>query len=119
VQHPQHVAGRIRAAHPSERDLIVQWEVGFAEDGDLPAAERAVQNIERLVDEGFADDIFHLWEVDNAPVSTARLRRIATAGARVSGVYTPPALRGRGYASALTAALSQHVLDSGRWCCLF
>jgi predicted GNAT family acetyltransferase len=35
-------------------------------------------------------------------------------------VYTPPALRGRGYASALVAAVSQAQLDAGRrFCFLF
>jgi uncharacterized protein len=29
-------------------------------------------------------------------------------------VYTPPELRGRGYASACVAALTQQLLDSGR-----
>jgi hypothetical protein len=35
-------------------------------------------------------------------------------------VYTPPELRGRGYASACVAAASQEHLDAGRrWCFLF
>ena len=39
---------------------------------------------------------------------------------RVNAVYTPPGLRGRGYASACVAALSQKLLDEGRrYCFLF
>jgi len=35
-------------------------------------------------------------------------------------VYTPPEFRGRGYASALVAALSQAMLDAGyHFCTLF
>jgi len=38
----------------------------------------------------------------------------------VSLVYTPPERRNRGYASALVAALSQHLLDAGwQFCVLF
>jgi predicted GNAT family acetyltransferase len=37
---------------------------------------------------------------------------------RVGGVYTPPALRGHGYASANVAAASQHALDSGAVACM-
>ena len=48
-----------------------------------------------------------------------RAQPVAGMGARVSGVSTPGDKRGRGYASALTAALSQKVLAEGLWCCLF
>lgn len=41
-------------------------------------------------------------------------------GIRISAVYTPPDLRCRGYASALTAAVSQDQLNRGRrFCFLF
>ena len=38
-------------------------------------------------------------------------------GIRVNGVYTPPGGRGRGYASAAVAALSQWLLERGRRFC--
>jgi predicted GNAT family acetyltransferase len=38
-------------------------------------------------------------------------------GIRVGAVYTPPAMRRRGYASALVAALSQEQLDAGKKFC--
>jgi hypothetical protein len=41
-------------------------------------------------------------------------------GARVGYVYTPPESRGRGYASACVAALSQGLLDGGvEFCVLY
>ncbi len=41
-------------------------------------------------------------------------------GIRIGPVYTPPRLRGRGYASAVVAELSQTLLDRGRrFCFLF
>lgn len=113
------VAGRMRGARGSDRTMMIEWETGFAIDGGLPAGERDPDFISRLVDDGIAENTFGLWEVDGAAVSTARLRMIGAYAARVSGVYTPPKLRGRGYAAALTAALSQNVLDDGRLCCLF
>ena len=53
----------------------------------------------------------HVWAVDGAAVTMAA----ASTGslARVGGVYTPPELRGRGYASACVAKLSQQLLDRG------
>jgi hypothetical protein len=119
VTPPGDVDGRMRPAQPSERALLIEWEQGFANDAALGAAEREPAFVARVVDETLSDKGFMLWEVNNRPVATARLRRIATSGARVSGVYTPPELRGRSYAAALTAALSQHVLDAGMFCCLF
>jgi predicted GNAT family acetyltransferase len=38
----------------------------------------------------------------------------------VNAVYTPPELRGQGYATATVAALSHLLLDRGyRFCCLY
>ena len=116
---PAGVPGSLRPARATERELIVQWETGFAVDAGLPAVEREAAYIARFVDEGLADRSFFVWEVDGSPAATARLRAVGEIGARVSGVYTPEDKRGHGYASALTAALSTRVLASGRWCCLF
>jgi predicted GNAT family acetyltransferase len=38
---------------------------------------------------------------------------------RVGPVYTPPELRGRGYAGALTAHVSRRILDAGERACLY
>ena len=119
VTPPAGVAGAMRQARAAERDLVLRWEMAFAVDAGLPAAERELDYVTRFVDEGFKSDTFFVWDVEGAAVATARLRPVATVGARVSGVYTPNERRGRGYASALTAALSQRLLTSGLWCCLF
>jgi predicted GNAT family acetyltransferase len=52
-----------------------------------------------------------LWEEDGEPVSLAGWGGPTPNGVRVGPVYTPPELRGRGYATALTAELSQRLLD--------
>lgn len=116
---PHGVAGHMRPARRDERDLLVAWEQGFARDAALPPLESEPAFVARLVDASLDDGAFFLWEAHGAPRASARLRRIADFGARISGVYTPPAERGRGYAAALTAALSQVVLDRGQFCCLF
>jgi len=116
---PPQVSGRMRAARPDERELLVRWEQGFADDAHLPPTERDPAFVASVVDAGLKDGAFSLWENDGRPRATARLRPIAGIGARVSGVYTPASERGRGYAAALTAALSQAVLDRGQFCCLF
>ena len=53
-------------------------------------------------------------------MSMAARARPMTHGVVVNAVYTPPEMRGRGYASACVGHLSQHLLDSGyQFCCLF
>src|SRR5205823_5853428 len=59
----------------------------------------------------------YLWE-DGRPVSMAGCGGPTPNGVRVAPVYTPPQHRGRGYASACVAALSQLLPDSGRPLCL-
>jgi predicted GNAT family acetyltransferase len=59
------------------------------------------------------------WE-DGETVSFAGYGGLTPNGIRIGPVYTPPELRGRGYGSALTAALTQQLLDGGRrFCFLF
>jgi len=58
-----------------------------------------------------------IWDTDNRPVSTATLMGPTPNGIRISLVYTPPEFRGRGYASACVAALTQRMLDSGKQFC--
>jgi len=38
-------------------------------------------------------------------------------GMTVGGVYTPPELRGKGYATSCVAELSRHILQSGKEFC--
>jgi predicted GNAT family acetyltransferase len=60
---------------------------------------------------------FRLWESDGAVVSMTGTHEAPPIGARIGPVYTPPELRGHGYATALVAAASQEQLDAGRPAC--
>jgi uncharacterized protein len=68
---------------------------------------------------------FLLWEDGGETVSLAGWGGPTPNGIRIGPVYTPPELRGRGYATALTAELSQRLLDGGlfeggrRFCFLY
>ena len=55
----------------------------------------------------------HVWDVAGKPVAMAHKGRSTSHGRTVSGVYTTPAARKQGYASALVARLSQVILDEG------
>lgn len=113
------VPGVLRRAMAADRDLVVDWAVAFQKEAlgvnDSRMAERMVDL--RLV--GGPDSGIYLWD-DGRPVSLAGYTGPTPRGIRVGPVYTPPAYRGRGYASACVAALSQLLLDGGRtYCYLF
>ena len=85
---------------------------------DDPGRTEAVGMVDapaRLADGGFL-----IWEDEGEVVSIAGCGGPTPNGIRIGPVYTPPELRGRGYATALVAELSQRLLDSGRrFCFLF
>jgi predicted GNAT family acetyltransferase len=60
-----------------------------------------------------------VWD-DGGPRAMAATARPTPGGIAVNSVFTPPAGRGRGYATALVAALSRRMLADGRrFCVLF
>lgn len=115
---PSGVAGSLRQADAGDLEILVDWIDAFnAELGELPGADRARKLADDLIEKRSA----YLWIDDRGvPASCAcNLRKIVT-GEVINLVYTPPDLRGRGYASAAVAELSRRLLDRGaRFCCLF
>lgn len=114
---PPDVPGKARRASASDRDLLIEWFTAF----DLEAFGTLTADTPARVDSYFEMSTrgAYLWE-DGGPVSLAAYSGHTPHGARVGPVYTPPSRRGHGYGSAVTAALSQHLLDGDRqFCCLF
>lgn len=106
------VPGAMRLATMDDLELLTDWGTGFARDAGhafLLAREQVNRMIER-------QDL-HIWQ-DESPASMAVAQGATPNGCRVGYVYTPPELRGRGYASALVARLSQRMLDSGMTFCV-
>jgi ribosomal protein S18 acetylase RimI-like enzyme len=107
-------AGGWRIVEQRDRDLIARWLVEFSaeampESPPLPdpvaAANRWVAQVGR---------IGYVWEDGGDVVSLVGAGGQTPHGIRIGPVYTPPQLRGRGYASSLTAAASHDQLDRGR-----
>jgi predicted GNAT family acetyltransferase len=118
VRPPAPVPGRVRAAEPADRPLVLAWIDAFMREALEPTdpADVAAMTDRWLARRGRA---LHLWE-DGAVVSLAGIGSPTPHGVRVGPVYTPPDRRGRGYASALVAGISQSALDAGRtFCFLF
>ena len=104
-------AGEPRLADEDDAALVTDWFTAFAREvhdmdggGDQADAVR-----ERLSHQGVT-----LWQTAPAePVSLAALTRHVAGMVRVGPVYTPPELRGHGYASAVTAAVSERARANG------
>jgi predicted GNAT family acetyltransferase len=112
------VRGRIRDAEAADRGLLLEWWKAFTaealgEDAVRDPPEQAIDHRLTSADAGLA-----LWDVDG-PVSFAAFGNPTPNGIRIGPVYTPPAHRGRGYASALSAALSERLLEDRGFCFLF
>ncbi len=106
--------GRLRQAVQDDRDRMILWthafqdEIGEGSDGT-----------EQRVDKWLALGQIWVWEHDGQPLSMAVSREPVIGVVRVSGVYTPPDSRKRGYAGACVHALSSHLRDGGYRCALY
>ena len=109
-------AGHLRALREDDLDQVTAWIDAFYREADVMArAPAAARARERL-----AEGSLFLWDDAGQPTSMAAYAGPTPHGIRINSVYTPPPLRGRGYASATVAALSQRLLDEGRrFCFLF
>jgi GNAT superfamily N-acetyltransferase len=101
-------AGQARVAGPADRSLLIAWSEAFHRE-----AQSGPEDLVSMVDDRLSYQGLTLWEDAGQPVSMAGLTRMAAGQVRVGPVYTPPGLRGKGYAGAVTAAVSQAARDAG------
>lgn len=116
VTRPVPERGRLRLATAADQALVARWRYAFHEDvSEQVGREEARRAAERSI----AQEQIYLWD-DQGPVSMAMKTRPTRSGISVTLVYTPPELRGRGYATACVGALSRLLLASGwDYCALF
>jgi uncharacterized protein len=106
------VPGSPRVATADDRGLALRWWMAFGEEvlhEGGPGRELAEVTLDHKLSSTTGGLL--LWEDGGEPVSLAGWGGPTPNGIRVGPVYTPPELRGRGYATALTAELSQRLLD--------
>jgi GNAT superfamily N-acetyltransferase len=118
------VPGVMRPYTPSERELVIDWMLAFEDEINMAVQRVTRAEMGEILDRRVSGDPrsrgLHLWWADGQPVSMAGHAGATPHSIRINAVYTPPEQRGRGYASALVAALSQEMLDSGyQWTTLY
>jgi ribosomal protein S18 acetylase RimI-like enzyme len=104
------VCGHGRKVGAADTTLFSDWMVAFLREAiphdPLPSPKQLAQSA--------ASGRFQFWIVDGEPVSMAGIMRRTRHAAAIAGVYTPPKLRGRGYAGSVTAAVADAIFAEGR-----
>ncbi|MEU9384353.1 GNAT family N-acetyltransferase [Streptomyces sp. NPDC048279] len=103
-------AGRSRVLGAQDLDQAIFWCGEFAK----AVGEDVAVDAGTWAGTRFSDKRYTLWETpDGTPVSVAGLNPQIGGQIQVDVVYTPAGLRGRGYAGAVTAAVSRAALAAG------
>nr|WP_145485948.1 MULTISPECIES: GNAT family N-acetyltransferase [Streptomyces] len=102
--------GRPRIAGPADRALLMRWFGEFAQ----AMGEGAGRDAGPWADARISYGGITLWEAaDGTPLAMAGVTEEIAGQVRVAPVYTPAALRGRGYAGAVTAEVSRAARAAG------
>ncbi|HZQ80779.1 MAG TPA: GNAT family N-acetyltransferase [Gaiellaceae bacterium] len=107
---PRPVTGSMRLYEEHDRELVLRWLAAFHEEA-LPGEGNFDPERDLARQRESAGD-FAIWD-DGGPVSFGAFGSPTPHGMRIGPIYTPPELRGRGYASALTAAITERILAGG------
>jgi hypothetical protein len=102
VRTPDGVDGEMRDATEKDRRIAIDWFEAFGREalGDDSPMHDLEANVDRRIDRRGGGLVF--WEDAGEVVSLAGFGGETPNGMRIGPVYTPPELRRRGYASALT-----------------
>ncbi len=102
--------GAPRVAGDRDAPLLAGWFAAFADEvHDADGAEDHAAAVRDKLSYGGV----LIWEAGGRATALAAVTRQVAGMVRVGPVYTPPELRGRGYASAVTAAASRRAREAG------
>jgi predicted GNAT family acetyltransferase len=106
------VEGNSRMAGENDLPLLDDWLEHFFEEAALYPPKQRTQ-LEALNRQKLQSRQIIVWEVDGSPVSTSAIIRTTPDVAIVGHVYTPPAMRGKGYSAACVYALCSEFHKRG------
>jgi predicted GNAT family acetyltransferase len=107
-------AGRAGLAEPAHVPAVARFLLAFWTELEHTAPRDLAMTAQRIAAARVAEGNFVLWfDADGAPVSVAGFTPIVAGTGRIGPVYTPPELRGRGYAGAVTAAAGRILYERG------
>ncbi|MDX3772304.1 MULTISPECIES: GNAT family N-acetyltransferase [unclassified Streptomyces] len=100
--------GAPRTATDGDRTLLHDWCTRFVTEAGSIGAD-----LDAFIDERISRGGWRLWTVGDEPVAMAAMTSVIAGTARLTPIYTLPEQRGRGYGSAVTAAVSQAAEEAG------
>ena len=102
--------GAPRVADEADLEWLIDGQVAFVVEAGIPDS---VERIKKGLPPRIARGDFWIWQ-DGEATAFAGFNDAAPQFARIAPVYTLPAHRSRGYATALVAALSRDLLARGK-----
>ncbi len=114
-------AGCMRAGTRAELEELAPLAVAAEREMGVHSEERDPAEIENTLRQAIDDGQQFVWtEGSSIRAMASYVSPFKHGGARIRGVYTLPEFRGRGYGSAITAALAAQLLNGGQaWVALF
>lgn len=104
--------GSLRQAELSDRSVAIDWVREFNTEIHEPG------DFEKMAEAWIASGQIWLWQTSEV-VSMAIQRKPVEGVVRVSGVYTPPCHRRRGFAEACVYELSKRISEAGHRAILY
>lgn len=116
---PPPISGRMEKATEKDVSCLARWLGEFLEES-LPSDVTNHKEYVRMVRAKIAEQHAFVWRVGHKAVSMAFATRPTKNGISIGPVYTPKNQRAKGYATAIVAALSEHLLNMGwQFCTLY
>lgn len=122
---PAPVPGGLTVATEADVELVTQWYAAFLGDADEQAGRPRGSSAHEMPDHAEllrrlqAGRIWFWVDAGGVPVHLTAANPPSFGVARVGPVYTPPAERGRGWASNAVAEVSRRFRAEGARVCLF
>jgi predicted GNAT family acetyltransferase len=105
-------SGSFETARMDDIELLTDWYAAFNDEVHSRPRLTREETKKNLTVRVEAGNVF-LWRDEGKLVSIAAIVRKTPNSAIIGIVYTPPELRGKGYASSVVSKLTEHILSSG------
>ncbi len=116
VDPPRPGPGELVSATAADRDLALSWWNAFVQESHV--IDAGAQSRAATVDFRIGAGHLFLWRDEGRAVSMVSTNPAVAGVVRIGPVYTPPEVRGRGYASSAVAAVSRRALAAGAHTCM-